>query len=462
MSRPVLFSADTAATWLGLPGRYDDVAVSTVQTDSRLVAPGALFVTLPGAASDGERYLTQAFAAGAVLAIVSESFVIDAAAKQAGASEQRLLRVPDRYRALHTLAAAYRAATLSRATRVGITGSNGKTTTKELLLAMLQTTGKAVFASAGNLNSETGVPLSIFQTPPDVTIAVYEMGMSNPGEMRALARIVDPDLALITNIGTAHIAQLGSRRAIALEKRDIAANFSGSQVLVVPERDDFVELLSSEVNGRVERYGTEAQSARVLHHGSEATVLVAGQRCRLTPGGNHRVQLFLAALALAERLGVHPGDAIAAAEAFRPPAGRGGVVEGIRSVIDDSYNASPESMSAAIVAAESAAGAERSLSLVLGDMLELGDYAAVAHQQVLERALATDAQHLILVGTGFAHAAAALDDARITLCADAAAAANAIADLPTGGVVLIKASLGIGLGQLVTLAAQGVAEANHA
>lgn len=462
MSRPVLFSADTAATWLGLPGRYDDVAVTNVQTDSRAIAPGALFVALPGEVSDGERYVAQAFAGGAELAIVSESFIVDAAAIQAGATEQRLLRVPDRYHALHTLAAAYRAATLSQATRVGITGSNGKTTTKELLLAMLQTTGQAVFASAGNLNSETGVPLSIFQTPPDVAIAVYEMGMSNPGEMSALARIVDPDLALITNIGTAHIAQLGSRRAIALEKRDIAANFSGSQVLVVPERDDFVELLSSDVNGRVERYGTEVQNARVLHHGSEATVLVAGQRCRLTPGGNHRVQLFLAALALAERLGVQPGDAIAAAEAFRPPAGRGGVVEGIRSVIDDSYNASPESMIAAIAAAEAAAATERSLTLVLGDMLELGQYAAAAHQQVLERALASDAQHLILVGAAFARAAAAAEDSRITLCRDVAAAGDAIAGLPSGGVVLIKASLGIGLKPLVALATQGVAEANHA
>ena len=462
MRRRTLFLASEAAAWLGLHTHYEDVAVTEVRIDSRLVGSGALFVALPGARDDGEHYVADAFANGATLAIVSERFVVDDSARRAGATEQRLLRVTDRHRALHTLAAAYRAALLSRGTRVGITGSNGKTTTKELLLAMLQTTTRSVFASVGNLNSETGVPLSIFQTPPHADVAVYEMGMSNPGEMRALAAIVDPDLALITNIGTAHIAQLGSRRAIALEKRDIAAGFDGSQLLIVPERDDFVELLSSDVNGRIERYGAESQNARVLHHRTETTVLVAGCRCRLRPGGTHRVQIFLAALALAAKLGVSPAAAVAVAETFRPPVGRGGTVTGIRRVIDDSYNASPESMIAAIGSAATAVASGDALSLVLGDMLELGDSSREAHRQVLQRALDSDAQQIILVGDAFARAAAAAGDQRIVLCPDAARAADVVADLPTGGTVLVKASLGVALGQLVPLLVQGVCEANHA
>lgn len=462
MSGPVRFSAPTAAAWLGLRNHREDVAITDVQVDSRLVGPGALFAALPGAVTDGERYVADAFANGAALAIVSERFVIDAAARSAGVTERRLLRVADRYRALHTLAGAYRAASLPRVTRVGITGSNGKTTTKELLLAMLRTTTRPVFASAGNLNSETGVPLSIFRTPPHAEVAVYEMGISAPGEMRALAEIVDPDLALITNIGSAHIAQLGSRRAIALEKRDIAANFDGGQLLFVPERDDFVELLSSDVNGRVERYGVDSQHVRVLHHHAETTVLVGGRRCRLQPGGTHRVELFLAAYALAAKLGVSDADAITVAEAFRPPVGRGGTVTGARRVIDDSYNASPESMIAAIESAETVVASGDTLHLVLGDMLELGDHGPEAHRQVLRRALDSGAQRIVLVGDAFAYAAATSDDRRIVLCADAARAAEVVADLPTGGTVLVKASLGTALGPLVPLLAQGAREAERA
>ena len=458
----MLFAAPTAAAWLGLRNHCEDVAVTEVQVDSRLVGPGALFVALPGAVADGERYVADAFANGAALAIVSGRFVADGAARSAGVTERRLLRVADRYRALHTLAAAYRAASLPCVTRVGITGSNGKTTTKELLLAMLRTTTRSVFASAGNLNSETGVPLSIFRTPPHAEVAVYEMGISNPGEMRALAGIVDPDLALITNIGSAHIAQLGSRRAIALEKRDIAANFDGGQLLFVPERDDFVELLSSDVNGRVERYGVASQNVRVLHHHAETTVLVAGRRCRLQPGGAHRVQLFLAAFALAAKLGVSDAAAIASAEAFRPPAGRGGTVAGVRRVIDDSYNASPESMIAAIESAEAAVASGDTLYLVLGDMLELGDYGCEAHRRVLQRALDSDAQRIVLVGDAFAYVAATTDDRRIVSCADSAHAADVVADLPTGSTVLVKASLGTALGPLVPLLAQGTREAERA
>lgn len=388
----------------------DVINVQHVAVDSRAVRPGSLFVALPGEHTDGHRFLEDAVQQGAVAAIVSRE--VDDPGIPA-------VRVGDSLAALQALAAWYVRERLSGVVRIGVTGSNGKTTTKELIAAAIRSS-RECFASEGNLNSETGLPLSILATPPDVPYGVYEMAMSAPGEMEALAEIVRPRIACITNIGSAHIEFLGSRRAIALEKRAIASRFTGSETLIVPEDDEFTVLLADSVAGTVRYHGPGALGVSIDALREREAVWIEGGHAppvRVPLPGYHNGRNVLAALAVARELGLPEEPVRHALAEVRLPGGRSDLYldRAGNYVLNDSYNANPESMEAFIRSADALRSEARPrLLLVLGDMMELGDHGDELHRRVLGAACAVRPDLMVLVGRRFA---AAYRDHFAALCA---------------------------------------------
>jgi len=440
-------------TILDATGRADlpEARPVDVCIDSRACRPGSLFVALPGEVTDGHRFVAAAHAAGAIAAIVRAPHDEDGAPWPLP-----VVVVPDALVALQQLAAWYVTEHLLETVRVGITGSNGKTTTKEILAAVLRTRYE-VFASRGNLNSETGLPLSVLSTPPGVACAVYEMAMSNPGEMAPLARIVRPSHAVITNIGTAHIGQLGSRRAIADEKRQIAAAFTGVETLYIPEDDDFREVLAADVRGTVALTGPGTQEASLSAVPDGVAIALDGHRGVLPLRGVHNGRNGLVAIAVAVSLGVPAADALAALTDVRLPDGRSQVLSlGEVTVLNDSYNANPGSMVAAIEMAESMGATV----LVLGDMYELGEFEAAGHREVLQAALSSSARAICLVGPRFRTIAeedpGAASPSRVSLADSIEGAATVLQRIVApGDTVLLKGSRAVALERLIPVLEKG-------
>jgi UDP-N-acetylmuramoyl-tripeptide--D-alanyl-D-alanine ligase len=384
---------------VGISPRTASLRVTRVAIDSRSCTDGTLFFALPGAETDGHRFIADAARRGAVAVCATR----EDEAIRAGIP---CIVVDTSLTALQKLAAWYARTRLDSVTRIGITGSNGKTTTKELVARVASLAG-STFASSGNLNSETGVPLSVFATPSDVSYAVYEMAMSARGEMDALAEIVQPSLACITNIGTAHIEFLGSREAIALEKRAIASRFRGRETLVVPEDDDFRDVLVEGVVGDIAYHGPRTQRATIHPTESAVGIRIHAERFgsyEIPLPGYHNGRNVLAALSIADLLEIPEGDALAAMTSVTLPFGRSELFEDARGnlVFNDSYNANPDSMEAFVRAAGRLRTSDRTdLVLVLGDMLELGPYSEEGHRRVIAAACAVDPAALVLVGQRF-------------------------------------------------------------
>lgn len=417
--------------------------------DSRDCRPGSLFFALPGETTDGHAFVQAAASAGAGAAVVRQASDL-----QGNAWPVPVLVVSDALRALQRLAAWYVTTHLVGTTvRIGITGSNGKTSTKEMMAAALRRTVgyDAVFASAGNLNSETGLPLSVLATPPGSAYAIYEMAMSNPGEIAPLAEIVRPDFAVITNIGTAHIGQLGSRDAIAAEKKNIASAFDGSQTLVFPAADDYADYLSTGINGVVLPVSAASLDVDIAEREGHARVTLGDTTVELPMLGAHHGANALLVLAVVRAMDLDAETAAAALGEMDAPQGRGRFLSlpgGIR-VLDDTYNANPESMHAALQAAETA-GAR---VFVLGDMLELGSLEASGHLAVLRDALQRSPRLVICVGPRFAGAVktvkgdAVVPSSLELLCVPTSDEAGELLcrSARSGDVILLKGSRGIAL-----------------
>jgi len=431
----------------------DVINVQHVAVDSRASRAGSLFVALPGEHTDGHRFVVDAAQRGAVAAVVSRAI------EDPGIPT---IRVEDSLSALQALAAWYARERLADVFRVGITGSNGKTTTKELVAAAIRSSAEC-FASEGNLNSETGLPLSIFATPPEVSYAVYEMAMSAPGEMEALAEIVRPRIACITNIGSAHIEFLGSRRAIALEKRGIASCFTGSETLIIPEDDEFTGLLAEGVAGTVRYHGPGVLGLSIDASRERGAVWIEDDgypAVRVPLPGYHNGRNALVALAVARELGFDEGRARAALAEVSLPEGRSDlyVDQADNVVLNDSYNANPESMEAFIRSAGALRNDVRQrLVLVLGDMMELGDYSAEGHRRVLGAACGAAPDLLVLVGRLFAdvyrdHFAALCAGVPVERVSSAEEARDRLLQLDLRGhVIALKGSRTIALEEVLSL-----------
>ncbi len=429
--------------------------------DSRAILGGELFVAFAGSRTDGHRFVADAFARGAAAAMVNESGEVPEPV--AGP----LIRVPDTFRALHDLARATRERTPERL--AGITGSAGKTTTKELLADMLAARFKTA-RTKGNFNNLYGLPLTLLSVPDGTEWLVAEMGMSSAGELRQLSELARPEVALFTVVRPAHLEFFGSVRAIAEAKSELLAGLAPDGTIVANADDPEVARIAREKAGgrRVVWYGIaeaharadvvakDVQPAPAGAVGSRFTLVVrsTGESApvALPLHGLYNVENCLAAAACAWSLGVPLAEIAAAAAGARPAAKRGVVhrLPGGVTLVDDSYNSNPDAVARAI---ESAAllPAERRWA-ILGDMLELGPEAPRFHREAGERAAAAGFSPVWGVGPLAVELAdgARRQGARADALASAAdAAERAAGELRDGDLVLVKGSRGIGLEAVV-------------
>jgi UDP-N-acetylmuramoyl-tripeptide--D-alanyl-D-alanine ligase len=259
----------------------------------------------------------------------------------------------------------------------------------------------------GNLNSETGLPLSVFRITRAHKIGVFELGMNRPGEIKETAAVLNPHYALITNIGSAHIGFFGSQRLIAKEKKDLFSGLTAEDVAIIPGDTEFADFLTEGLAARVIRYGNAAEAgvSNILDKGLGGTVFdYEGKSVRFPLPGRFNLNNALAAITLARDLGLDANAVRAGLEKVRPLFGRAETLRGDITVIQDCYNASPDTMSASLNFFLGLDCPGKKV-LVLGDMLELGDESAVAHKKVIAKALKTNAGIILLLGANMAEAA---------------------------------------------------------
>jgi UDP-N-acetylmuramoyl-tripeptide--D-alanyl-D-alanine ligase len=378
-----------------------DAGFSSVSIDSRTAAPGSLFVALRGTALDGHCFVDAAFRAGAAGAMVALSALEDAGLGLSGLAQKWnrvLVAVPDTLKGLQRAAAAY----LGRFTallKIAITGSSGKTTTKEIAAAIIGRE-KSVVMNKGNLNSETGLPLSVFEVRAGHEVGIFEAGMNRLGEIAELAEVLNPDLALITNIGSSHIGILGSRDAIAEEKKKIFSRFSGDNTALIPCNDDYRDFLAKDIRGRIRFYGSSALPGlgELRDMGLMGTEIAwEGRAIRFGLPGKFNLANALAAAALALELRVSPESIRGGLESVRPLFGRGEILAGRTTVIRDCYNSNPESIEAALDFCDGLEWPGRRV-YVIGSMLELGSLAEEAHTALGRRLASCRADMIFLFG----------------------------------------------------------------
>ncbi len=371
---------DQVAAAIGSPARPPKAAVSGWSVDSRTLAPGDVFFALRGPHHDGHAFVGEAFAKGAAAAVV------DRPVEASGP----LLPVPSTYRALKDLAAWARRQWPG--TVVAVTGSAGKTTTKEAIAHLLA--GRfAVGKSAGNYNNHVGVPLSLLRLPDGCQVAVLELAMNHAGEIAELAAIARPQIGVVTMVGHAHVQFFGSIEEVARAKRELIEALPPDGAAVLNADDARVARFRDVHPGRVITFGfSEAADVRAAAY--ERTP--SGARFQLAGGGwfetrlegRHGVRNLLAALAVARLFGLQPEELVPAVAAFEPPAMRGRRLawRGI-TILDDSYNANPEAVCAMFETLREMPGRRR--IAVLGEMLELGPHSEALHRQVGRQAAAS-------------------------------------------------------------------------
>jgi UDP-N-acetylmuramoyl-tripeptide--D-alanyl-D-alanine ligase len=441
--------------------------VSGVSIDSRSLVPGDLFVALTGPNRDGHDFIAGALARGAAAALVAR--------RPDGVPDHApLLIVDDTQRALERIAAAARART--RAGIAAVTGSVGKTGTKEMLALALG--GPATtHRSEASFNNQWGVPLSLARMPADAAHAVFEIGMNHAGEIRPLSRLVRPKVTVITTIEPAHLEFFDSLEAIADAKAEIFIGQPLDGVAVLNRDNPMFDRLVGEAGQQgiraIRSFGQHAAAdARLVHVrldplGSVVRARLDGRELnyRLPQPGRHLVLNSLAALVAAVALGADPERAVAAFARYEGLPGRGrwfeiDVRDGTATLIDESYNASPASVRAALAVlgtGEPGPGGRR--IAVLGDMLELGASAPELHRALAPDVLAAKVDLVFLAGPSMAHLADALPADRVAGRADTAAdlVGPVLAALGAGDIVMVKGSLGSRMAAIVDPLRAGLA-----
>ena len=435
------------------------LAPQAICTDSRQLSGGDLFLPLIGERFDGHGFLATALEAGAAALTAQAGHLAPASqaslSAAAAAAHVPLWLVPDTLQAYQDLAGLWRLQLAAPV--VAVTGSAGKTTTRELIRSALAPLGP-IWASSGNENNDVGVPLTLLGAGPDQAALVVEMGMRGLGEIERLSRCASPDVAVITNIGTAHIGRLGSREAIATAKCEIVAGLRPDGLVVIPAGDPLLDRALARVwSGRVVRValqgeGHEAAADLVGSLDCQGEILeLAGVALPVPLEGVHHARNLMLAMAVARELGLEP-------QRWRPlqvdlPGGRSrrlhqnGVL-----VLDETYNASPEAVLAALELLAQQPGRRFA---VLGTMLELGEQSLALHRSVAERARQLDLDGLVIVdqgeeGAAMIAAATGLSRLRQVDCPEAAAE-PLLQWLQPGDVLLLKASRGVALERLIPL-----------
>jgi UDP-N-acetylmuramoyl-tripeptide--D-alanyl-D-alanine ligase len=433
--------AQAAGARLATPGRADAAAPGPLRAtiDSRAIVPGDLFVGLPGETHDGGRFAAQALAAGAwgVLVAPPHAGAEDAAGGGAGA----VLAAEDPLAALQALARAWRRELGAKV--IAITGSTGKTSTKDILAALLEP-HRRTFVSRGNFNTEIGLPLELLAAPAGTQALVLEMGMRGAGQIAELAAIAQPDVGVVVNVGPAHLELLGSLEAIAAAKAELIADLHADATAVIPAGEPLLER-HRRADVATVTFGPGGDVTLVGQDGEGGVEIDAqGERIALQLDFSqaHLRGNLLAAVAAARAIGVTPRGRVTVA--FSGRRGERTRLPGGITVIDDCYNANPMSMRAALDDLAATAGEGRRVA-VLGDMLELGPEEARFHAEIGAHAAAAGVDLLVAVGPRSGATADAFDGERVR-AADAQAAAQLVPGLVRAGdTVLVKASRGIGL-----------------
>ena len=423
--------------------------VSAISTDTRSLAPGELFLALCGERFDGHAHVHSAAEAGALGAVVDGSF------DRAG--------LPDRFALVgveDTLAAYQRVATAYRRTLplqvIGITGSNGKTSTKDLTAAVLARRFR-VLKTEGNLNNHVGVPRMLLRADRSHEVLVLEMGMNHPGEIAPLARMASPQVAIITNIGRAHLEFMGSRAAIALEKGMLAEAVGSDGTVILNGADEFTGSIAQRTHARVVTVGAPGAKLRaesITQDFAGSTFTLASEDAKavvhLPVSGHHMITNALLAVAAGMALGVSLAECAAALQEVKLTGGRleRKELHG-RLILDDSYNANPDSMVAALDTLAALPTHGRRIA-VLGKMGELGNAAAEGYRVIGEHA---DGKIDLLLTVGEEARAIAQATSRVETfpVADTDEAAGRLVELShPGDLVLVKGSRSAGMERVLT------------
>ena len=423
-----------------------NTVITSFITDSREAKAGAMFVPIRGERADGHSYIPAVLEGPAAAAFTDHEIPL---------GEKPLVLVKDCREALQRAAAWYR--DQFAIPIVGITGSVGKTTAKEMVAQVLSAQFR-VLKTAGNQNSQVGVPITVCGLRKDHTAAVVEMGVSMPGEMARIAGVVKPTCAVMTNIGVSHIEFMKTRENILAEKARIADYLPPDGALFVNGDDDLLPTLKETMGSRVVTFGlgpTCDWRAFGLNEADKGTFFTcqspAGERTELfvPAAGEHNVRNALCAMAVARYLGVPAGDVVRAISAYKAPAMRQQMVEanGLL-IIDDSYNASPDSMRSAIdVLSTRPVTGKR--AAVLADMLELGDFSQQGHYQVGQYAKERGVELLVAVGPLSREIAAGYGEGARWFATNQEAAAFLRDALRPGDAVLVKGSRGMKTDEIV-------------
>ena len=434
---------------------------SSVQTDSRLVEKNILFVPLIGEFQDGHKYIPQAVEKGAscVFICLSNYEKNPAFFNEIHNSnpEVNFIAVENTLTALQKAAGKY-VEKFPSLIKVAVTGSSGKTTTKEILAAVLARKYRVV-TNKGNLNSETGLPLSVFNIRKEHEAGVFEMGMNRENEIGEISAVLKAHYAVVTNIGTAHIGLLGSRDNIAREKAKVFDHFDSQSTGVIPFDDDYAEFLEKQIRGKCIHYGKDTDSVKFIADlGLKGTEFSVGKnRAVLKLPGKYNYKNALGAIALCQELGVSDSEIAQGINDLEPMFGRSQVIEDKYTIVQDCYNANPDSMEKSIEFVSSVTSGEKKI-FVLGDMLELGADSEKEHEKTGIMAAESSADKVFFVGTEmenaykaackkssgdrFVYCSEKTDDALMTISLEIKK------EFSEHSIVLIKASRGMGLERL--------------
>jgi len=424
-----------------------DVVIGQVSTDTRALRPGDLFIALEGEHFDGHDFIDAARSSAAAAAMVSRDVTTDLPLVQVDDTRRGLARLAGDWRGRFSIPL------------VGVTGSNGKTTVKEMIAAILNRRG-ATLATEGNKNNDIGMPLMLLRLTPAHAYAVIEMGANHAGEIAALSALAQPGVAVITNAGPAHLKGFGSLEGVARAKGELIAGLAAGGTAVI-NADDTYYPLWRELAGkrRCVSFGIDADadvSAIHIQHGADGAAFELhtpeGMRpVALRLPGVHNVRNALAAAAAAMAAGADVDDAKHGLEAMAPVRGRLCVQPGIHGIrlIDDTYNANPASLQAAL---QTLADAHGDRIVVLGDMYELGDEAAALHEQAGRWIKEAGVKRLFTLGEQSRHAARAFGDGGESFPdrgALIAALKNTLAEATGPATVLVKGSRGMAMEAVV-------------
>lgn len=438
----------TGAAFLNLERTGLQGPIRAISTDTRALKKGEVFWALIGERFDGHNFVAQAVEKGARFCVVQKN-------RLTGLDTENLplVVVPDTLQSLQELAKIYRGK--FSGTVIALTGSNGKTTTKEMIAHILSQKLK-VHKTQGNLNNHIGCPLTLLQLDAAHQVSVVELGSNHPGEIARLAEITQPDQALVTNIGEAHLEFFRNRETVAKEKLSLFDALPETGIIYQNVDDPFISGYAAG-SRRTLTYGlnqtaqVHAQVEGVNDEGCATFILNGRTRIALTVPGLHQVRNALAASAVALQFGFSEQEIKQALETYTAPDKRMQTVRvnGV-TFLNDAYNANPVSMQAAF---ETIAGMKRMgrLFLVLGDMLELGEAGPERHRQTLQQALDLNPEKVLVLGKEMSRAAQQVHHPQIEAYADHAALFRVLRPLLNpGDLVLLKGSRGIQLEKILS------------